>query len=82
MVACRLRLLRQAPKNSQGASLDSSTFWLVIAFVLVIEGFMPFVSPATWRKTFLQILQLSDGQLRFFGLASVLLGLVLIWSLA
>ena len=62
--------------------MDSSTFWLVIAFVLVIEGFMPFVSPATWRKTFLQILQLSDGQLRFFGLASVLLGLVLIWSLA
>ncbi len=43
---------------------------------------MPFVSPATWRKTFLQILQLSDGQLRFFGLASMLLGMVLIWSLA
>ena len=53
-----------------------------MAFVLVIEGFMPFVSPATWRKTFLQILQLSDGQLRFFGLASMLLGLLLIWSLA
>jgi len=40
---------------------------------------MPFVSPGIWRKTFLQILQLSDGQLRFFGLASLLSGLVLIW---
>lgn len=61
--------------------MDSTTFWLVMAFVLVIEGFMPFVSPATWRKTFTQILQLSDGQLRFFGLISVLLGLLMIWSL-
>ncbi|TXT41313.1 MAG: hypothetical protein FD135_369 [Comamonadaceae bacterium] len=50
-----------------------------MALVLVIEGFMPFVSPATWRKTFVQILQLSDGQLRFFGLASLLFGLALIW---
>jgi uncharacterized protein YjeT (DUF2065 family) len=60
--------------------LDGTTFWLVMAFVLVIEGFMPFVSPGTWRKTFMQILQLSDGQLRFFGLASMLVGLAVIWS--
>lgn len=59
--------------------LDSTTFWLAFALVLVIEGFMPFVSPAVWRKTFLQILQLSDGQLRFFGLASLLSGVLLIW---
>ncbi len=52
-----------------------------MALVLVIEGFMPFASPASWRKTFLQILQLSDGQLRFFGLCSVLLGVALIWLL-
>lgn len=53
-----------------------------MAFVLVIEGFMPFVSPGTWRKTFMQILQLSDGQLRFFGLTSMLVGVVLIWSVS
>jgi uncharacterized protein len=62
--------------------LDSTTFWLAMALVLVIEGFMPFMSPGTWRKTFLQILQLSDGQLRFFGLVSLLFGLALIWWLA
>jgi uncharacterized protein YjeT (DUF2065 family) len=61
---------------------DSTTFWLAMALVLVIEGFMPFVSPATWRKTFMQILQLDDGQLRFFGLCSLLIGVALIWWLA
>lgn len=62
--------------------MDSSTFWLAMALVLVIEGFMPFMSPATWRQTFVQIFKLSDGQLRFFGLCSLLLGLALIWWLA
>jgi len=61
--------------------LNSTTFWLAMALVLLIEGFMPFVSPATWRRTFLQILQLDDGQLRFFGLCSLLLGVLLIWWL-
>ena len=62
--------------------MDGTTFWLAMALVLVIEGFMPFMSPGTWRKTFLQILQLSDGQLRFFGLISLLFGLTMIWWLA
>ncbi|MDD4943226.1 DUF2065 domain-containing protein [Rhodoferax sp.] len=62
--------------------MDSAVFWSAMALVLVIEGFMPFVSPATWRKTFVQILQLSDGQLRFFGLVSLLCGLALFWWVA
>jgi uncharacterized protein YjeT (DUF2065 family) len=62
--------------------LNQSNFWLAIALVLVVEGFMPFVSPSTWRQTFLQILKFNDGQLRFFGLCSLLLGLGLIWWLA
>jgi hypothetical protein len=62
--------------------LNSDTFWLAMALVLVIEGFMPFMSPGTWRKTFQQILLLSDGQLRFFGLLSLLLGVALIWWIA
>ncbi len=61
--------------------LDGTTFWLAIALVLIIEGFMPFVSPATWRQTIQQILRLDDGQLRFFGLCSLLLGVVSIWWL-
>lgn len=61
--------------------MNSDTFWLAMALVLVIEGFMPFMSPDTWRKTFQKILLLSDGQLRFFGLLSLLLGVALIWWL-
>lgn len=55
------------------------TLGAALALVLVIEGLLPFISPAGWRQMFLQLLQLSDGQIRFFGLCSVLLGLSLLW---
>jgi uncharacterized protein YjeT (DUF2065 family) len=54
------------------------TLWAALALVLVIEGLMPFLSPGGWRRMFTQVLQMSDGQIRFFGLCSVLLGLVLL----
>lgn len=47
--------------------------------VLVIEGILPLASPGGWRRAFSQLLQLRDGQLRFFGLCSIVLGLVLLW---
>lgn len=47
--------------------------------MLVLEGLYPFISPAGWRKLFSQILQLGDGQIRFFGLCSIGLGLLLMW---
>lgn len=53
----------------------SDTLWSVLALVLVFEGFMPLVAPAAWRAAFEKALQLTDGQLRFFGLACLLLGL-------
>ncbi|MBP8286264.1 MAG: DUF2065 domain-containing protein [Rhodoferax sp.] len=62
--------------------MDSNTFWLAMGLVLVVEGFMPLVAPSSWRKTFQQILQLQDGQLRFFGMCSVLIGLALVWWLS
>ncbi len=54
--------------------MDSSSVWLALALVLVIEGLLPMVSPISWRKAFIQALKLSDGQIRFFGLCSFLLG--------
>lgn len=47
-----------------------------LALVLVIEGLMPLISPARWREVFSRILALSDGQIRFIGLASIALGLL------
>jgi len=61
--------------------LNAEAIWLALALVLVIEGFFPFVSPARWRQTILQILQLSDGQLRFFALCTLSCGALLIWWL-
>lgn len=62
--------------------MDSGdVFWLALALVLVIEGMLPFLSPAQWKRMFLQIVQMRDGQIRFFGLCSVMGGLLLIWLL-
>jgi len=53
-----------------------------IALVLIFEGLLPLISPSKWRDMFAQILKLQDGQIRFFGLGIVLLGLfLLIWLL-
>ena len=56
--------------------------WQALAVVLVIEGLLPFLSPSGWRRMFQQVLQLQDGQLRFFGLCSIVAGLVVLWLLA
>ncbi len=49
------------------------------ALMLMIEGLLPFLLPATWRETFRRMIELSDGQLRFIGLASLLAGLGLLY---
>jgi uncharacterized protein len=54
----------------------SDVLWSAFALVLVVEGLLPFFSPRLWRQMFEQALQLSDGQLRFIGLSSMLLGLL------
>jgi uncharacterized protein len=51
-----------------------------VALMLVLEGLMPLISPARWREVFSRILAMSDGQIRFVGLASILMGLLgLLW---
>ena len=59
--------------------MESDLFWAALALMLVFEGLFPFLSPGGWRKTFLKLLQLRDGQLRFFGLTAILLGLLTLW---
>jgi uncharacterized protein YjeT (DUF2065 family) len=55
--------------------------WLALGLMLVFEGLMPMLAPARWRQLFSQLLQMQDGQIRFFGVFMVLLGLVLVWLL-
>jgi uncharacterized protein YjeT (DUF2065 family) len=52
-----------------------------LALMLVFEGVLPFLSPAVWRKVFERAVKMSDGQIRFIGLSSMLVGLLtlLLW---
>ena len=59
--------------------MDSDLLWAAMALMLVFEGLLPFISPQGWRRTFARLLTLRDGQLRFFGLVSILLGLAGLW---
>jgi uncharacterized protein YjeT (DUF2065 family) len=48
-----------------------------LALMLVLEGLLPFLSPTTWRTMFERATRMSDGQIRFIGLISLLAGLLL-----
>ena len=48
------------------------------ALYLVIEGLLPFASPDGWRRSLAVIASLTDSQVRFFGLASIAAGLLLL----
>ena len=61
--------------------MEGAAWWSALALVLVIEGMLPLAAPSLWRRMFEQLLQLQDGQLRFFGLGSMRLGLLLLWWL-
>ena len=49
-----------------------------LALMLVIEGLLPFLSPTAWRRVFERATRLSDGQIRFLGLSSMIAGLVML----
>jgi hypothetical protein len=49
-----------------------------LALMLVFEGLLPFLSPGAWRRVFERATKLSDGQIRFIGLSSMVIGLMLL----
>lgn len=55
-----------------------NVFLLALGLMLVLEGVLPFFTPKLWRESFRRLIQLNDGQIRFFGLTSMLVGLVLL----
>jgi len=50
-----------------------------LALVFVIEGMLPFISPARYRRMVAEITQLSDNQIRNVGLAVMIAGLLLLF---
>lgn len=50
-----------------------------LALIFVIEGIMPFLNPASLRKSLQLLIEMDDQTLRFVGLLSMVFGLVLLY---
>jgi uncharacterized protein len=50
-----------------------------VALVLVIEGIIPFVNPGAMRRTLLKMVEMNDQSLRFAGLTSMIIGVILLY---
>ena len=54
---------------------------MALALLLILEGVLPFLAPNLWRETFRRLTQMNDGQIRFIGLSSMVVGvLLLLWA--
>ena len=49
------------------------------ALVLIIEGVLPFLLPNLWREAFRRLTEMTDGQVRFLGLSSMVAGVLLLY---
>jgi uncharacterized protein YjeT (DUF2065 family) len=49
------------------------------ALYLVLEGILPFVNPAATQRLMAKLASAEPAQLRWFGLISIVAGLVLLW---
>lgn len=59
--------------------VHTSILVTAVALMLIIEGVLPFLLPAVWRDAFRRLTEMSDGQIRFVGLSSMLAGLLLLF---
>lgn len=63
--------------------MTDTDFWSLLlsafALMLVFEGLLPFFNPHLWRSVFERVLKMSDGQIRFIGLSSMLVGLLMLF---
>lgn len=50
-----------------------------VALMLVLEGLLPFLAPGMWRETFRRLIAMSDGQIRFVGLTSMVVGVLILF---
>ena len=50
-----------------------------IALVFILEGIMPFLNPNWIKRVFLAASQMDNTSLRFVGVSSMLLGVILLY---
>ena len=54
-------------------------FLAAVALVLVIEGIVPFINPGAMRRALLKMVEMNDQSLRFAGLTSMIIGVILLY---
>ena len=52
--------------------------FMAFALMLIVEGLLPFIGPRIWREMFTRVISMTDGQIRFIGLTSMISGLILL----
>ena len=50
-----------------------------VALVYILEGIMPFVNPNWFKRVFLAASQMDNTALRFIGISSMLIGVILLY---
>ena len=62
--------------------MDSSDFLTALALLLIFEGLMPFASPSKWKDALRNIVEQDSSKIRMFGFASMMGGLLILYSLS
>jgi len=57
----------------------SDSIVLAIGLVLVIEGLFPLFFTQIWKEAFTKIINQKNGQIKFYGLLSVIIGIMIIF---
>ena len=60
-------------------SLKISDLAAALALLFVLDGIMPFLNPGALKRMLARVLECGDRELRIFGLASMLLGVALLY---
>lgn len=53
-------------------------FLIALGLMMIFEGIFPFSFPNAWRETFRKLILLEDSQIRFIGLTSMAIGLIIL----
>jgi uncharacterized protein len=60
-------------------SLTLSDFLAALGLFFVLEGIAPFLNPQGVKRAFAWLLQVQDRELRFAGLGSMLVGIIILF---
>ena len=60
-------------------SLNFTDLLAALGLLLVLEGIAPFLHPQGVKRAFARLLQIQDRELRFAGLGSMLVGVIILF---